>query len=139
MSRPTHHWHLHPFWTPLCNHWTLQFPYLHLRPSHLTPSNLSLLSLMLQHSYMHQNFWAFIISNSVFILWTFRPTPQNLQKLLICPIFPPSITNLLMFSAKLKLKLFLLIIPITSKLIWKKVLNLQLVLYTFFQYLNKRL
>ena len=43
---------------------------------------------MLQHSCVHQNFWASTISNSVFVFWTFRPTLQNLQKLLICPIFP---------------------------------------------------
>ena len=50
-----------------------------------------------------------------------------------------SIINLLTFSAKLKLKFSLLIILITSKSIWKKVLNLQLALYTLFWHLNKRL
>jgi len=44
-----------------------------------------------------------------------------------------------MFSAKLKLKLSLLIVPMTSKSIWKRVLNLQLALYTLCQHLNKRL
>jgi len=44
-----------------------------------------------------------------------------------------------MFSAKLKLKLSLLIILMTSKSIWKRVLNLQLALYTLFQHLNKKL
>ena len=94
---------------------------------------------MLQHSCMHQNFWTPTISNSVFILWTCRLTLQNLQKLLICSIFLLSITNLPMFSAKLKLKLFLLIVLMTSKSIWKRVLNLQLTLYTLCQHLNKRL
>jgi len=51
----------------------------------------------------------------------------------------PSITNLLMFSAKLKLKSSLLIIIITSKSIWKKVLNLWLAPYTLFWHLKKRL
>jgi len=51
----------------------------------------------------------------------------------------PSITNLPMFSAKLKLKLSLLIVFITSKSIWKRVLNLWLALYTLFQHLNKKL
>ena len=87
---------------------------------------------------MHQNFWAPTISNSVFVLRTFRLTPQNLQKLLICPTFLLSITNLLMFSAKLKLKLSLLIILITLKSIWKRILNLRLGLYTLFQHLNRR-
>ena len=88
---------------------------------------------------MHQNFRAPTISNSVFVLWTFRPTPQNLQKLLISLMFLPSIMNLLMFSAKLKLKLSLLIILMTLKSIWKRVFNLQLALYTLFPHLNKRL
>ena len=88
---------------------------------------------------MHQNFQAPTILNSVFALWTFRLTLQNLQKLLICLMSLPSITNLLTFSAKLKLKLSLLIVPITSKSIWKRVLNLWLALYTFCQHLNKRL
>ena len=139
MSWPTHHWHLHPFWTSLCNHWTLRFPYLHLRPPCLTLNDLTSLSLVLQYSYTHQNFQAPTISNSIFILQTFRPTPQNLQKLLIYPKFPLSITNLPMFSIKLKLKFFLLIILITSKSTWKRVLNLLLVLYTLFQHLNRRL
>ena len=68
-----------------------------------------------------------------------RLTLQNLQKLLISPMSLPSIMNLLMFSAKLKLKFSLLIILITSKSIWKRVLNLRLALYTLFQHLNKRL
>ena len=106
---------------------------------YLTLSNLTSLSLMLQLSCIHQKFWAPTILNSVFILQTFRLTPQNLQKLLISPMSLSSITNLPMFSAKLKLKLFLLIIPITSKSIWKRVLNLRLALYTLFQHLNKRL
>ena len=95
---------------------------------------------MLQRSCVHQNFWAPTISNSiVFVLWTFRPTPQNLQKLLICPTFLLSIINLPTFSAKLKLKLSLLIVLMISKSIWKRVLNLWLALYTLFQHLNKRL
>jgi len=47
--------------------------------------------------------------------------------------------NLLTFSAKLKLKFSLLIVLITSKSIWKRMLNLQLALYTLFWHLNKRL
>ena len=88
---------------------------------------------------MHQNFWAPTISNSVFVLWTFRLTLQNLQKLLISPMSLPSIMNLPTFSAKLKLKFSLLIILMTSKSIWKRVLNLWLARYTLFQHLNKRL
>ena len=88
---------------------------------------------------MHQNFRAPTILNSVFILQTFRLTPQNLQKLLISPMSLLSIMNSLMFLAKLKLKFLLLIVFIISKSIWKKVLNLWLALYTLFQHLNKRL
>jgi len=88
---------------------------------------------------MHQNFWALTISNSVFILQTFRLTLQNLQKLLISPMSLLSIMNLPMFSAKLKLKLSLLIVLITLKSIWKRVPNLLLALYTLCQYINKRL
>ena len=132
MSWPTHHWHLHPSWTFLYNHQIPWFPYLQLRPPCLTLSNLTLLLLVLQHSCMHQNSQAPTILNSVFILRTFRLTPQNLQKLLIFPMSLPSIMNSLMFSAKLKLKFSLLIILITSKSIWKRVLNLQLALYTLF-------
>ena len=62
-----------------------------------------------------------------------------MQKLLIFPMSLSSIISLLMFSAKLKLKFSLLIILITSKSIWKKVLNLLLALYTLFWHLNKRL
>ena len=51
----------------------------------------------------------------------------------------PSITNLLMFSAKLKLKFSLLIVLMTLKSIWKRVLNLLLALYTLFWHLNKLL
>ena len=51
----------------------------------------------------------------------------------------PSIMNLPTFSAKPKLKSSFLIVLITSKLIWKKMLNLQLALYTHFQHLNKKL
>ena len=87
---------------------------------------------------MHQNFQAPTISNFVFILWTFRLTPQNLQKFLICLTSLLSITNLPMFLAKIKLKFSLLIILMTSKSIWKRVLNFWLALYTFFQHLNKR-
>jgi len=54
-------------------------------------------------------------------------------------MFPPNITNSPVFSAKPKLKFLLLIILIISKLIWKKVLNLWLVLYTVFQHPNKKL
>ena len=93
----------------------------------------------MQHSYVYQNFQAPTILNSVFVLQIFNLTLQNLQKLLTSPMSLPSITNLLIFLAKLKLKPFLLIILITSKSIWKRVLNLQLGLYTLFQYLNKRL
>ena len=106
---------------------------------YLTLSNLTSLSLMLQLSCIHQKFWAPTILNSVFILQTFRLTPQNLQKLLISPMSLSSITNLPMFSAKLKLKFSLLIILMTLKSIWKRVLNLRLALYTLFQHLNKRL
>ena len=94
---------------------------------------------MLQHSCMHQNFQAPTILNSVFVLQTFRLTLQNLQKLLISPMSLLSIMNLPMFSAKLKLKFSLLIVLMTSKSIWKRVLNLRLALYTLCQYLNKRL
>ena len=58
---------------------------------------------------------------------------------MIFPIFLPSITNSSIFSAKLNLKSSLLIILMTSKSIWKKVLNLQLASYTLFWHLNKRL
>ena len=88
---------------------------------------------------MHQNFQAPIILNSVFVFQTFRLTLQNLQKLLISPMSLLSIMNLPMFSAKLKLKFSLLIVLMTSKSIWKRVLNLRLALYTLCQYLNKRL
>ena len=76
---------------------------------------------------------------TVFVLRTFGLTPQNLQKLLISPMSLPSIMNLPTFSAKLKLKFSLLIVLTTSKSIWKRALNLQLVLYTLFQHRNKRL
>ena len=76
---------------------------------------------------------------SVFVLRTFRLTLQNLQKLLISPMSLLSSMNLLMFSAKLKLKFLLLIDLMTSKSIWKNMLNLYLALYTLFQHLNKRL
>ena len=85
---------------------------------------------------MHQNSQTPTILNSAFILQTFRLIPQNLQKLLIFPMSLPSIMNSLMFSAKLKLKSLILM---TSKSIWKRMLNLWLVLYTLFQHLNKRL
>ena len=62
-----------------------------------------------------------------------------MQNLLTFLMSLPSITNLPMFSTKLKLKFSLLIILITSKLIWKKMLNLWLATYTLFQHLNKRL
>ena len=71
-------------------------------------------------------------------LWTFRLILQNLQKLLIFLMFLPSIMNSPMFSAKLKLKSLLLIILMTSKSIWKKMVNLQLALYTLFWHLNKQ-
>ena len=135
----TYYWYLCPFWTSLCNHWTPWFPYLHLRPPCLILSNLTLLSLVLQHSCIHQNSWAPAISNSVFVFWTFRLTLQNLQKLLIFPMSLPSITNSLMFSTKIKLKFLLHIVLMISKSIWKKMLNLWLVSYTFFQHQNKRL
>ena len=134
-----YHWHLCYFLISLYNYQILQFPYLYLRPPYLTPGNLTSLSLVLQYSYMHQNFWAPTILNSVFALWTFRLILQNLQKLLIFLISLSSITNLLMFSAKLKLKFLLIIILIISKSIWKKIFNLWLALYTLFWYLNKRL
>ena len=76
--------------------------------------------------------------NSVFVLWTFRLTLQNLQKPLIFPISLPSIINLLTFSTKLKLKSLLLIVLMISKSTWKKVLNLWLALYILFWHLNKR-
>ena len=106
---------LNSSWTFLCNHRTLWFLYLHLRPPCLTPDDLTSLSLVLQYTCIHQNFWALTISNSVFVLQTFRRTPQNLQKLLISPMSLLSITNLLMFLARQKLKLSLLIILMTSK------------------------
>ena len=127
-----------PFWTTLCNYRTPRFPYLHLRPLCLTLSDLILLSLVLQHSCVHQTFRAPTISNSVFVLRTFRPTLQNLQKLLISLMSLLSITNLPTFLARQKLKFSLLIILMTSKSIWKRILNLWLVLYTLFQHLNKR-
>ena len=68
-----------------------------------------------------------------------QATLQNLQKLLTFLMFPSSIINLPIFSAKPKLKSLLLIVLMTSKSIWKKVLNLWLALYTLFWYLNKRL
>ena len=77
--------------------------------------------------------------NSIFALQTFRSTPQNLQRLLTFLIFFLSITNSPMFSAKPRLKYLLLIILMTSKSIWKKMLNLLLALYTLFQHPNKRL
>ena len=88
---------------------------------------------------MHQNFQASTISNSVFILQTFRPTLQNLQKLLISPMSLLNIMNLPTFLARQKLKLSLLIILMISKSIWKRVLKLWLALYTLFQHLNRRL
>ena len=88
---------------------------------------------------MHQNFQALATLNSIFTLWTFRLTLQNLQRLLIFPMFLLNIMNSLMFLTKLKLKSLLLIVLMTSKSIWKKVLNLWLALYTLFWYLNKRL
>ena len=94
---------------------------------------------MLQYSCVHQNFQTLTILNSIFILQTFRLTLQNLQKLLIFPMSLLSIMNLLMFSVKLKLKFSLLIVLMTSKSIWKRVLNLQLALYTPFWHPNKRL
>ena len=132
MSWPTHYWHPCHFLTSLCNHRIPQFLYLYLRPPCLTPSDLTLLLLVLQHSYMYQNSWAPAILNFVFVFWTVRLILQNLQKFLTFPMSLLSITNLLTFSAKLKLKFLLLIILITSKSIWKKVFNLQLVLYTLF-------
>ena len=54
-------------------------------------------------------------------------------------MFLLSITNLPMFSAKLKLKSLLFIIFMTLKSIWKKVLNLQLAPYTLFRHPYKRL
>ena len=138
-SQPTHHWHPYLFWTSLCIDRTPWFPYLHLRPLCLILGDLTSLLLVLQHSYVYQNSRAPTILNSVFILQTFRLTPQNLQKLLIFPMFLPSIMNSPMFSAELKLKLLLIIVFMTSKSIWKRVLNLQLALYTFFRHLNKKL
>ena len=81
ISWPTYHWHLCHLLTPFCNHWILQIPYLYLRPLYLSLSNLISLSLVLWHSYMHQNFWTLVTLNFVFTLWTFRLTPQNLQSL----------------------------------------------------------
>ena len=90
-------------------------------------------------SCMHQNSWTPTISNFVFTLQTFGLIPQNLQKLPTFPMSLLSIMNLLTFSAKLKLKFSLFIILMTSKSIWKKMLNLWLAYYTLFWYLNKRL
>ena len=100
---------------PLCNHQIPQFPYLHLRSLCLPLSNLISLSLVLWHSYEYQNFWALATLNFVFVFQIFRLTLQNLQKLLVFPMFLPSITNLPIFSAKPKLKSLLLIVLITFK------------------------
>jgi len=54
-------------------------------------------------------------------------------------MFHPNTTNSPTFSAKLKLKSLLLITFMTSKSIWKKMLNFWLASYTLFQYLNRRL
>ena len=62
-----------------------------------------------------------------------------MQKFLTFSMFFLSITNLLIFLTKPKLKSLLLIVLMTSKSIWKKVSNLWLALYTLFQHLNKRL
>ena len=78
MSWPIHHWHLCYFLTSLCNYWISWIPYLYLRPLCLTLSDLTLLSLVLQHSCTHQNFQALVILNSIFTLWTFRLILQNL-------------------------------------------------------------
>ena len=137
LLQPTHYWYLRHLLTFLCNHQILQFLYLYLRPLCLFLSDPTLLLLVLQHSCKHQNFQALATLNFVFAFWTFRLTLQSLQKLLIFPIFLLNIMNLLMFLVKPKLKFLLLIGFITSKSIWKKVLNLQLALYTFFQHLNK--
>ena len=101
--------------TSLCNHWTLQFPYLYLRPPYLTLSDLTLLSLVLQHSCAYQNSQAPAILNSAFVLQTFRLILQNLQKLLIFPMSLLSIMNSPTFLAKLKLKSLLLIVCNLSK------------------------
>ena len=134
--------------TPLISSSFLDIPLLSLNSTVSIPASETsvsnskqpnMLLLALQHSYMYQNSWGPTISNSVFVLQTFRLTPQNVQKLLTFLMSLLSITNLLMFSAKLKLKLSLLTVLMTSKLIWKRVLNLLLALYTLFQHLNKRL
>ena len=138
MLQLTYYWHLYYLLTPLCNHWIPQFPYLHLRPPYLFLSSSTSLLLVLQHFCIHQNFQTLTTLNSVFTLWTFRLTSQNLQRLLIFPMSLLSIINLLIFSAKPKLKLLLLIILMTSKSIQKKMLNLQLALYTLFLHLNKK-
>ena len=137
--QPIPHWYLHHFLISLCNYQIPQFPYLHLKPLCLTPSNLILLSLVLQYSCVYQNFQALTILNSIFTLWIFRLIPQNLQKLLIFSMSLPSIMNLLMFSTKLKPKSILFIVLMTLKSIWKKILNLQLAPYTLFWHLNKKL
>ena len=139
MLWPIHHWSLCYFLTPLCNHWILWFLYLYLRPLYLFLSDLISLLLVLQYSCEYSNFWALAILNSVFILQISRLTLQNLQRFLTFPMSLPNITNLLIFSAKLKLRFSLLIVLIISKSIWKKVLILQLALYTLFQHLNKKL
>ena len=134
--------------TPLISSSFLDIPLLSLNSTVSIPASETsvsnskqpnMLLLALQHSYMYQNSWGPTISNSVFVLQTFRLTPQNVQKLLTFLMSLLSITNLLMFSAKLKLKLSLLTVLMTSKLIWKRVFNLLLALYTLFQHLNKRL
>ena len=134
-----HHWHLCYFLISLYNDWNLWFLYQHLRPLCLSLNDLTLLSWVLWYSCKHQKFWALATLNSVFALQTFRPTLQNLQRLLTFPMSLSSITNLPTFLAKPKLKYSLLIILIISKSIWKKVLNLWLALYTLLQYLNKKL
>ena len=139
MLQPTYHWHLCYLLISLYNHQIPQFPYLYLKSLCLPLSNLTSLLLVLQHSCVHHNFWALATLNFVFTLWTFRLTLKNLQSLLIFLMFLLSIMNLLMFSAKSKLKSLLLIVLMISKSIWKKVLNLWLALYTLFWHLNKRL
>ena len=139
MLWPTHHQHLYYLLISLCNYQIPWFPYLYLRPPCLSLSDLTLLLLMLLHSCKYQNFQALATLNTIFAFWVFKPTLQNLQRLLIFPMSLPNIMNLLMFSAKPKLKFSFLIVLMIFKSIWKKVLNLQLVLYTLFQHLNKRL
>jgi len=84
------------------------FIYIYLRSLFLPLSNLTLLLLVLWYLYTYQNFQALANFNSVFVLWISRLTLHNLGRLLISQMSLLSITNLLIFLAKPKLKFFAL-------------------------------